>query len=347
MTECFPDLTRRLTEVLTTARQRALAYTPQYEQLWESLERMALGGKLIRPRLLIDVHEALGGTRSEAAADAACAMQLLHIGLVIHDDVIDNDTIRRGEMNIAGRFSAEALLLGSTSPAAQVWGTSSALLGGDLMLTLAQSLLARLDLDTASRLDVLDIYDETIAASAAGEQADVWLSLHLAEAGPDEVLAMIGRKTAAYSFEAPMMIAAVLADSGRDRIDRLRSIGREIGIVYQLRDDVLGLFGDEKATGKSVLSDLREGKETLLVNLARTHPSWPEVAHLFGDADLDAAGGRRLRQVIEASGAREAVESMISVRCGRIDGLIAEAALPPELTRGLGDLTSTCSQRCA
>ena len=337
----------RLVEVLAAARRRSRIRTQQYEQLWEALSRMALGGKMIRPRLLIDAHEDLGGTATSAAMDAAGAMQLLHIGLIIHDDVIDNDTVRRGEMNITGQFSSEAMLLGATSAAAQTWGISSSLLAGDLMLNEAQSLLARLDLDAPRRLAVLDIYDETIAESVAGEQSDVWLSLHLDEADSGDVLTMIGRKTAAYSFEAPLSIAAILAGSNDCLVERLRAIGRRIGTVYQLRDDVLGLFGDEHETGKSVLSDLREGKETLLVNTARAHPAWSEVAHLFGDRALDAQGGLRLRQVIEESGARAYVESMIAEHCETIAGLIAEAELPQALAGRLADLTSACSLRCA
>ncbi|MGZ1489997.1 polyprenyl synthetase family protein [Brevibacterium sediminis] len=337
----------RLVEVLAAARRRSRVRTQQYEQLWEALSRMALGGKMIRPRLLIDAHEGLGGTAAQAATDAAGAMQLLHIGLIIHDDVIDNDTVRRGEMNITGQFSSEAMLLGATSAAAQTWGISSSLLAGDLMLNEAQSLLARLDLEAPRRLAILDIYDETIAESVAGEQSDVWLSLHLDEADSGDVLTMIGRKTAAYSFEAPLSIAAVLAGSDDILVERLRAIGRRIGIVYQLRDDVLGLFGDEHETGKSVLSDLREGKETLLINTARAHPAWTEVAHLFGDRGLDAEGGLRLRQVIEESGARAYVESMIAEHCETIAGLIAEAELPQALAGRLADLTSACSLRCA
>ncbi|MDN5636103.1 MAG: polyprenyl synthetase family protein, partial [Brevibacterium sp.] len=167
----------RLAQVLRDGRRRSRAASTQYGQLWESLTRMATGGKLIRPRLLMDAHRGLGGRDARAAVDAACAMQLLHIALVIHDDVIDNDTIRRGEANISGEFAAEARLRGATSREAHAWGDATALLGGDLMLTLAHSLLARLDVDDAKRRAILDIFDDTLFESAAGEHSDVWLSL--------------------------------------------------------------------------------------------------------------------------------------------------------------------------
>ncbi|WP_413333768.1 polyprenyl synthetase family protein [Brevibacterium sp. GP-SGM9] len=335
----------RMREVLAASRGRARSLTPQYERLWDRLERIARGGKLLRPRLLIDTHTALGGTDESAAIDAACAMQLLHIALVVHDDVIDHDTLRRGEPNITGSFAAEAIERGAPESTATTWGEASSLLAGDLMLTLAQSLLARLDVDRDRRIAILDIVEDTIAQSAAGEQSDVWLSLRLERASAEEVLEMIARKTSAYSFEAPVTVAAVLAGSSPELIDRLGAIARRIGIVYQLRDDVLGVFGDEARTGKSVLSDLREGKETLLIAFARPDPGWAEVDHLFGRPDLDEVDGQRLRESIEATGARMFVESMIAERCEAIGRLIDEADLPPRLAASLHALTAASGLR--
>ncbi|WP_193071885.1 polyprenyl synthetase family protein [Brevibacterium sp. FME37] len=337
----------RLTQVLADGGQRSQRFSAQYGQLWQSLTHMATGGKMIRPRLLIDAHHALGGRDTAAAVDAACAMQLLHIALVIHDDVIDNDTVRRGEANISGEFTSAAMHRGAGPREAQVWGDATALLGGDLMLTLAHSLLARLDVDDARRRAILDIFDDTLFQSAAGEHSDVWLSLQLEEAQAQEVLEMAGQKTAVYSFQAPLLIAAVLAGASSTQTAELATIAAQIGVVYQLRDDVLGLFGDERKTGKSNVSDLREGKETLLITFARSDPSWPEVRPLFGERMLSTADGHRLRNVIEESGALVFVESIITQRCEDLYRLISDAALPPTLSRQLIQLTSDCSSRIA
>lgn len=337
----------RLSQVLTEGRHRSRRFSAQYGQLWDSLTHMATGGKLIRPRLLLDAHRGLGGRDQAAAVDAACAMQLLHIALVIHDDVIDNDTIRRGEANISGEFASDALCRGAGRREAQVWGDATALLGGDLMLTLAHSLLARLEVDDSKRRAILDIFDDTLFRSAAGEHSDVWLSLHLEEARSQEVLEMAGQKTAVYSFQAPLLIAAVLAGASSTQTAELAAIAAQIGIVYQLRDDVLGLFGDERETGKSNVSDLREGKETLLITFARSDPSWPEVRPLFGDRTLSDADGDRLRTIIEESGALVFVESIITQRCEDLYRLISDAALPSALSRQLIQLTSDCSSRIA
>lgn len=335
----------RLTEIIGGMRTRAQQYPAPYARLWESVEQMTQGGKRIRPRLLLDAYEALGGSDAHAAIDAACAMELLHLALVIHDDVIDKDVMRRGEMNITGAFASDAITRGASPRAAMAWGEASSLLAGDLVLTLAHSLLARLEVDHDRRRAVLDLFDETVFESAAGEHRDVWLSMRLEASYPQDVLGMIEQKTAAYSFWAPLVTAAILAGAEPTIVQDLATIARQIGVVYQLRDDMLGLFGDEQKTGKSTLSDLREGKETLLVAYARSDMAWGEVEHLFGDATLTAEGAERLRRVIEESGAPVFVESVIGERCATIHELIHSAPLPASLREQLIALTATCRTR--
>lgn len=335
----------RLMEILAQRRERSQSFSVPYAQLWESLERMARGGKKLRPRLLMGAYEALGGIDERVAVDAACAMELLHIAFVIHDDVIDKDLMRRGEMNISGRFASEAMLRGTNRRVANAWGEASSLLAGDLVLTLAHSLLARLDIDEDRRQAVLDVFDSTVFESAAGEHYDVWLSMHLEQASAQDVLAMVDQKTAAYSFQAPLVLAAVLAGTSTSLIEELTVIARQIGVIYQLRDDVLGMFGDEKSTGKSTLSDLREGKETLLIAYARADPSWASVEPFFGKDALTVTEGHRLKRVIEESGALVFVESLITQRCENVYELIRQATVPAALREQLITLTSTCNSR--
>lgn len=337
----------RLAEVIGQRRQRARARPAPYEQLWESIARMAAGGKKIRPQLVLDVYESLGGLDQPAAIDAACSMELLHMGLVMHDDVIDRDQIRRGALNISGLFASEALIRGADRREADAWGEASSLLAGDLTLSLAQSLLARLDVGENRRQALLDAFDDAVFESAAGEHDDVWLSMRLEPATTDRVLEMIARKTAAYSFVAPLVVGAVLAGATTRLIDELTAIARDLGVIYQLRDDVLGLFGDERATGKSTLSDLREGKETLLIACARSDPAWPDVEHLFGDPALDPAGAHRIARVVEESGARVFVESAIADRSAHVHDLIRRAALPDRLRDRLARATAACSLRAS
>lgn len=338
----------RLREILEEARREAAAgFAPAYAHLWDAIGVLVTGGKKIRPRLLLGAYADLGGADRAAAIDAACAVEILHAAFVIHDDVIDGDLTRRGRENVTGSFASEARTRGASRRDARAWGEASSILAGDLLLTRAHALLAGLDVAEPVRSAVLRTFDETVFETAAGEHTDVRLSMHLDAATPEDVLAMIEQKTAAYSFRAPLVLAALLAGAPPRTIDALDRIGRRIGVVYQLRDDVLGTFGDERETGKSVLSDLREGKETLLISFARTDPGWPAVARHFGDGGLSADDGAQMRRVVESSGARATVEALIDQRCAELMTLIADAGLPGPLAQRLREVTDAGSVRRA
>ncbi|PFG30639.1 polyprenyl synthetase family protein [Paramicrobacterium agarici] len=339
------ELDARLAEVIAERRRRAARFSQPYVQLWDAIADIVMRGKKLRPRLLLDGYHAFGGQLDAVALDAACAIELLHVALVIHDDVIDSDDVRRGELNITGRFSADAVARGALRTRAQNWGEASSLLAGDLMLTAAHSLIAQLDVDDETRRSVLEIFDEALFVSAAGEHADVWLSMHIDDASSYDVLAMMEHKTAAYSFQAPLLLAAALAGVDINVHERLADIGTHLGVIYQLRDDVLGVFGDEETIGKSTLSDLREGKETLLIAFARAHQRWNDVAEVFGAPHLTVADSERLREIIVASGALDLVEALIADRCDRVHELIADTKLPEHLRSRLTALATYCRTR--
>jgi geranylgeranyl pyrophosphate synthase len=116
-------------------------------------------------------------------------------------------------------------------------------------------------------------------------------------------------------------------------------------VAFQLRDDVLGVYGMPEFTGKSVLGDLREGKETLLIAYARGHAAWSEVAADFGRGDLDVAGAARLRTAIEASGARSRVERLIAERCDAAMAAVSASLLPGTLGDQLAETARECVER--
>lgn len=137
----------------------------------------------------------------------------------------------------------------------------------------------------------------------------------------------------------------MLGGASAAAVERLGEIGRHLGVAFQLRDDVLGVFGSAELTGKSVLSDLREGKETLLIAYARVHPDWSRAAHGFGSPELDDAGAARLRRAIESSGARDRVERLIDARCTAAVDAIAAAQLPHDLHEALTVTAGICAER--
>jgi geranylgeranyl pyrophosphate synthase len=268
------------------------------------------GGKRVRPRLLAEVHDGLGGRRGHAVLGMAAALELLHTAFVIHDDLIDNDDLRRGRPSVPGRFRTAAEGLHATARGQQAYAIAGALLTGDLALSAAFRAVATLDLPAKPRLRLMELVTEAVTTSATGELADVRLSLGAASTTHEDALDLAYRKTAAYSFVLPMQAGAVLADAGDATIARVGRAGRDLGIAFQLYDDLAGMFADTDATGKDPLADLREGKPTLISSHARSTACWPQIEPRWGDPQLSMADLQAVRRLLEDAGTREHVETV-------------------------------------
>lgn len=327
----------------------ASAYAPSYRRLWESARDAAEGGKRIRPRFVLTAYRGLGGGDDEAARTAAVAYELLHTAFLLHDDVIDGDTIRRGRPNVAGAFASDAAARGVDPARGRRWGESAAILAGDLLLHAASSVLARATDDEWTRERLLEILDHGVFVTAAGELADVALAERLGPEQPalEDVLAMTEHKTAAYSVSGPLMTGALLAGGGEDVLTPLAEYGRLVGIAFQLGDDLLGVFGSEDVTGKSIVSDLRQGKETSLIAYARGTARWEEVAPSLGRADLAPLEAGRLADVLEECGARRFVERLLEQHVERAIALLDTPSIPPGLSEPLTGVARSCIGRIA
>lgn len=351
-----PDLERdlaavdvRLSRYFAERIFAASSYDPSYRRLWESARDAAEGGKRIRPRFVLTAYRGLGGTDQTAACMAAVAYELLHTAFLLHDDVIDGDTVRRGRPNVTGAFWAEAVARGADSGRGRRWGEAGAILAGDLLLHAASSTLARVQVDEWTRERLLEILDHSVFVTAAGELADVALAERLGPDAPalEDVLAMTEHKTAAYSVSGPLMTGALLAGAGEDVLVQLAEYGRLVGIAFQLGDDLLGVFGSEDVTGKSILSDLRHGKETSLIAYARGTAHWREVAPSLGRHDLDQHQAGRLAAVLEECGARRFVERLLAQQVERAIALLDTPSIPPSLSQPLTDVARSCIGRIA
>ena len=333
-----------LCRLLDAGRVRAQAIDPDHALLWSALADAAEGGKRFRPALLISTHDALGGDECCAAVEVGAALELLHTAFVIHDDVIDGDHARRGRPNVSGTFRARALGAGATAHEADAYGRTAAILAGDLALTTTMRTVATCgaSADVVDRL--LDLFDAALHTTAAGELADVRLTLDLAPASLEESVTMEANKTGAYSFALPLQAGAVLAGADEATIARLGEAGHVLGIAFQLVDDLIGVFGDSSLSGKSSTSDLRCRKQTPLLVHARSTAQWDQIClHLGRDlADEELAEARRL--LIE-SGSRHFVEDLAEAQITAaraifdglgfsVDFLDTMTARPPVLANG-------------
>lgn len=300
----------RVEELLSEfcASERAAAPLGRARGLWDHLVQSLEGGKRVRPQLVSLAYTSFGGESEEACAVVGAAFELLHAALLLHDDVIDRDFVRRGRPNIAGVYREDGIRRGLPPWEAEHLGASVAIIAGDLLLTGSLRMLERATAVPTLRDRLAGLFHRAIADAAAGELADVLLSRGAATSSGnggsvDDVLEMERLKTAVYSFEAPLRAGAILAGAAQDAVDAVGRVGTLIGVAYQVIDDVLGTFGDERQTGKPTTSDLREGKLTVLTAFANENPLAARHSgqRIGGEAAQDPD---HLREVLDEVGAR-------------------------------------------
>lgn len=194
---------------------------------------------------------------------------------------------------------------------ARHYGQAAGILAGDLALAGAVREVALCGASPAVVTRLLDLLEEVLHRSAAGELADVRLSL-TGLATMTDVLDVAEWKTAAYSFELPLQAAALLAEAPAQVVTTLGAVGRCVGVAFQLQDDLDGVFASSARTGKDALGDLREGKCTALVAVARSTPQWAQLSPHVGDPTLTEAGAARARELLVTCGALRAVRGLVN-----------------------------------
>lgn len=339
-----PTTDEALRRLLEQGLVRALATDPEHARLWQALAAATEGGKRFRPALVTAAHDALGGTEWIAAAEVGAAVELLHTAFVVHDDVIDGDDLRRGQLNVSGTFHDQAITSGAAPQYAETLGRTAGILAGDLALAAAIRTVATCGASTEITHHLLDLFDAALHTTAAGELADVRLSLSTHEASLPESLTMEQQKTSAYSFQLPLQAGAVLARADEAVVARLGEAGRVLGIAFQLVDDLLGVFGDPDLTGKSATSDLRTSKQTPLLAHASTTTEWAEIRSYVG-RDLTECELGEVRQLLTASGSRGFVEELahghLEVARDVVEGLGLKAELLTTVIASLPMLTDS------
>jgi geranylgeranyl diphosphate synthase type II len=320
-----------LERFFSLSKNRASAFGDRYVHLWETLEANTTGGKRFRPRMVFAAYQALGGEDFEAAAYVGAAFELLHTALIVHDDVIDHDFVRRGVANISGVYRDLAIEKGNTDAVAEHSGISAAVIAGDLAIFNAYRLIDKSGVADNVRARLLEVMDEALFASAAGELIDVDFSIDPAMPRVDDILTMERLKTAVYSFECPLQAGAILAGASEEIVATLGEFGREIGIAYQLVDDLLGVFGDSVETGKTTLGDLREGKRTVMISYATSTREWDDIAPLIGKSDLSEVEAELVRGVLVSSGAKGFAEGLARYYGNRALARLAEPHIPAAL----------------
>ena len=310
LAEIGPAVARRIEQLLAAETERWTAVDPVMREPLEYLRDLVhAGGKRLRPAFCYWAFVGAGGSKDDpAVVDAGAALELLHTFALIHDDVMDGSATRRGTAAVHAHFERrhESDRLRGEG---RRFGEGVAILVGDLAFVYADQLLAG-----ASR-EAWQVFDELRLEVNVGQYLDL-----VATARGDhsrETAERIARyKSAKYTVERPLHLGAALAGSLSQLQDPLSAFGVPLGDAFQLRDDLLGAFGDPDAIGKPVGDDLREGKPTALIALARERGDASQVALLderLGRRDLTEADVAEIQSILVDTGAQEEVERQVKL----------------------------------
>ena len=334
-----------LREFLTGAVEDLRALDPALLDVARPTAELVLsGGKRLRPAFVHWGARAAGAEADERVHQAAAAVELLHAFALIHDDVMDRAERRRGRPALHRAMASWHAGQGLRGDG-DWFGVGAAVLAGDIVFVWADQLFDR----AAAGRDggaAREVFTRLRVEVMAGQYLDLRLA-GLSEPTAEEALRVALLKSGRYTVTRPLQLGAALAGAASAQLDgALEAFGDALGVAFQLRDDVLGLFGDPDATGKEALGDLREGKRTLLILRAveACGPSEREtIGRALGDATLDEAGAQRVRDIIRDSGALDAVEREVDQRLA--DALAALEPLAEPARSALAELARDAVHR--
>jgi geranylgeranyl diphosphate synthase type I len=309
------------------------------------------GGKRIRPMFAYWGWRCVqpeGAAGEAELVRAAASLELLHACALVHDDVMDSSDTRRGQPAAHVRFSQFHREQG-WSGSGQPFGAAAAILLGDLLLSWSEELFtAAIGCLPPDRARVATGHFDLMRTEVVAGQFLDMLAQARGAFDPAEALRVIEFKTSKYTVQRPLLLGAGAAGGSAELVGVLSAYGLLIGEAFQLRDDLLGVFGDPAQTGKPAGDDLREGKRTLLVALAFQSANRSQQALLqagVGDPALTEAGVAQLREVLQQTGAQQQVEQRISERAAEAARCLSTASLQPAAAQALLELAQAAAHR--
>ncbi|MFJ9440709.1 polyprenyl synthetase family protein [Kitasatospora sp. NPDC101235] len=319
--------------------------SPQLVPAADALRDFLLdGGKRLRPAFCYwgwrGAGGPAGGAGGDAIANAAAALELLQASALVHDDLMDRSDTRRGLPSVHRRFEALHRDSGWRGDREQ-YGASAAVLLGDLLLIWCDELFLRCGLEPAAVLAAKPVFDLMRTEVMVGQYLDVLEPVagdSTDEGALERAQTVLHYKSAKYTIERPLQVGALLAGAGPELVEAYGAFGLPLGEAFQLRDDLLGVFGDPAVTGKPAGDDLREGKRTLLVAHAMRGLSAADARYLderLGAPDLAAPEVAELRELVARSGAPELVERRIEELMRQSLGALEAAPLADEQARAV------------
>ena len=316
-----------LEEFLLREDVRALLKLPWTDDLPERLIAYTKGGKCLRGNLVLLGAEAAGAD-IEGLYPAAAAIELFQSGILMHDDIIDEDDVRRGKPSAHCAFREE--LKKTKFANAEKTGEALAICLGDIALMLTFALLNETKCAPKKKSDVTVYWGREFAKVGAAEMEDTYLSG--AAAMPDEkrIVALYEGKTAGYTFIVPLITGAMLGNASPKLLSALSAYALNLGVLFQVKDDELGLFGSAEKLGKPIGSDIRENKKTLFTQklfASATKEEKAKLKKIFGAPNIGAKEVEYVRGLLETKGIRNEINACAETLAGNAKAALKDAKI--------------------
>ena len=306
---------------------------PFYSESLDKLIALSTAGKMWRGLFVLYIFQSLKGAYTPESMYAAIAMELIQSALLIHDDIIDNDYTRRGQPTIFAQY-----ILNNDVE----YGKNMGICVGDTAIFMAYDCLSKAHAGS----NLMELFSKELHFVGIGEMIDVHMAASSTDPTTEQITDMYRYKTARYTFSLPFMMGAFLAQADESIIKALDVFGENTGILFQIRDDSLGLTGDEKQTGKPVGADIKENKKTVHKAMIFTIASEEEKKELntyFGNKNLSDEQRSRVLNIMEKYDIENKV-ALIETRY-KHQALEALSSLPAELKTNLTEILELVHSR--
>jgi geranylgeranyl diphosphate synthase type I len=332
-------LRARIEAFLAAEAQRAATISKWATDALPRLAAFAGHGKLLRGNLALLGCELGGGALSDSSYDIGAALEIVHSSILVHDDIIDEDLQRRGAPTLHAAYAQQYAATHGLAPAhARRIGEALATCAADAGFFTAYTLLCNAAPEADVLRRILRLWSREFSRVALGEMDDIELSLAATPASLESILQFYRSKTACYTFCVPLETGLLCARAAAEIIAPVRALGEQLGVIFQIKDDELGLFGEATAIGKPVGSDVMQNKKTVYHHylFARVGAAdRARVQRLFGAAHVSVEDMAYVRRLLEDTGAKAAVDELVAnharAACACVDAIPVSPAQQEQL----------------
>lgn len=303
-----PEIKAYLDKVIKEAKKN----DPLITNALEHVRKLVLaGGKRLRPAFMYYGYLGAGSKEKQKIIKTAVSIELVHIFLLIHDDIIDRDQKRHGLDTVNFKYQKMGKKFFPRTDADH-FGNSMAIIYGDMIAALGNQIIFDSEFDPKLVVRALHKIQSIISATVVGQARDVYME-YRKQATEEEVLKMYEYKTAKYTIEGPLHLGAILGGGNDILLKVFSSYAIPVGVAFQIQDDILGVFGNEKKLGKPVGSDIESGKQTILIVKAKERANGKQrkiIDNIVGKKNLTAGEIENFRNIISETGSLDYARKM-------------------------------------